>query len=576
MGLRKESSFKLWLSSCRRLGSAASILLAAAVSQAADPPTLNYLVPIGGQRGTTVTVKLGGKFKPWPVKVWTDAKGLVFKPDPKTEGILTVEIAKDAPIGVHHLRVHNDEGASWPRWFVVGHLPELTETEPNGSLQEAQALDKLPVTINGRFSKDNSEVDTFAVKLEAGQWLVASAEAFNVGAPVDASIEMLDERGAVVAFNNDGNGLDPVLAHRAERAGLYYVRIFGFWEPARADVRYLNTASAVYRLTVTTGPYARYAIPAGVQRGRKSAVHLFGWNLGSQGQAVVRQVDASGLGPEVKTFSITGTDLANRLPLLVSDAVEMREAEPNDARDQAIPLTPPCAVNGCIAAAGDEDRFALAMKKGQICYLSITAGALNSPLDSVLLIEDAKGKTLTSNDDGAGRGDPMLRWQAPADGTYVVAVRDLLGTGGRDYVYRLAVMPAKPDFKASVNDHVFRLLPGKTSEMTVTVTRIDGYAGPITAMVDGLPAGVTATAATVPAKGGKVTLTLTAADDAKPAGGPVRVLAVSTQTDQPQVRVANAQFKSQTDAKAYPIDKTDKVWVAVVPKPKKDVPKKKK
>ncbi len=83
-------------------------LLAATAAQAADPPRLDYVTPIGGQRGTTVTLELGGAFKPWPVKVWTDAKGLTFKPDEKKEGFITVEIAKDAPIGVHHLRIYND------------------------------------------------------------------------------------------------------------------------------------------------------------------------------------------------------------------------------------------------------------------------------------------------------------------------------------------------------------------------------------------------------------------------------------------------------------------------------------
>jgi hypothetical protein len=200
---------------------------------------------------------------------------------------------------------------------------------------------------------------------------------------------------------------------------------------------------------------------------------------------------------------------------------------------------------------------------------------LNSPLDAMLEIEDAAGNSVASNDDGGGKGDPKLRWTAPADGTYVAVVRDLIGTGGLEYVYRLEIKPPKPDFRATVSDHVFRMLPGKTAEMTVTVERIDGYKGAITAMVDGLPAGVTATSATVPAKGGAVTLTLTAAEDAKPAGGPVRVLAVSTQADAPQVRVATAPFKSQTDPKAYAIDNTDKIWVAVTPKPPPPEPKEK-
>src|SRR4029077_9396083 len=44
-------------------------LLLVANSRAAVP-TLDYLFPAGGQRGTSVTVTAGGKFESWPMKVW--------------------------------------------------------------------------------------------------------------------------------------------------------------------------------------------------------------------------------------------------------------------------------------------------------------------------------------------------------------------------------------------------------------------------------------------------------------------------------------------------------------------------
>jgi hypothetical protein len=227
-------------------------------------------------------------------------------------------------------------------------------------------------------------------------------------------------------------------------------------------------------------------------------------------------------------------------------------------------------MNGRIDSAGDEDRFAVALTKGVPCRFAVLSSSLGLPLDAVLTIEDETGKPLASNDDGGTGHDARLTWTPPADGTYIAAVRDLLGTGGDEYVYRLEMTfpdPAAPTFRATVENHTYTLAPGATVPMVVTVSRQDGYAGPIMVTVDHLPPGVSATAATAGAKGGKVTLTLSATADAKPAGQPVRVLAIATEGDVPLVRTALAPIKGQTHAKAIVTDTTEHVWLTVTPKP---------
>ena len=50
--------------------------------------------------------------------VWADAPGLVFRGE-KDKGKLTVEIAPDAPVGPHLVRIYTAQGASAPRFFFV-------------------------------------------------------------------------------------------------------------------------------------------------------------------------------------------------------------------------------------------------------------------------------------------------------------------------------------------------------------------------------------------------------------------------------------------------------------------------
>src|SRR5882762_2695370 len=56
------------------------------------------------------------------------------------------------------------------------------------------------------------------------------------------------------------------------------------------------------------------------------------------------------------------------------------------------------------------------------------------------------------NDDGGpGFGkDSRLRFTAPADGEYIVKLRDVRGLTGEDYAYRLTLHPPAPDFQLSV------------------------------------------------------------------------------------------------------------------------------
>jgi hypothetical protein len=99
-----------------------------------------------------------------------------------------------------------------------------------------------------------------------------------------------------------------------------------------------------------------------------------------------------------------------------------------------------------------------------------------------------------SNDDDADRKlgtDSKLLFTAPADGDYVVRVRDTRGAGGDRHVYRLIVRESAPDFRVSL-DGVNPAVPvGSGVSFTARVDRIDGFEGPVTVEIRDLPEGFT-------------------------------------------------------------------------------------
>jgi len=174
-------------------------------------------------------------------------------------------------------------------------------------------------------------------------------------------------------------------------------------------------------------------------------------------------------------------------------------------------------VNGRIERAGDQDVFRFDGKAGEEIVAEVMARRLDSPLDSILRLTDAKGKELAINDDTEDKSsalqthhaDSRILFKLPANGTYYLYLGDAQHKGGVDYGYRLRVSRPQPDFELRVTPSGINARSGATIPVTVYAIRRDGFSGEIAVHLKDAPAGFVLDGAMIPAGTDKVRMTLT-------------------------------------------------------------------
>lgn len=86
----------------------------------------------------------------------------------------------------------------------------------------------------------------------------------------------------------------------------------------------------------------------------------------------------------------------------------------------------------------------------------------------------------------AGKNSRLL-FTAPDDGLYTVHIGDTRGEGGEGFEYDLTIRAAAPSFRPQTKSITKPIHPGTGREFQVSVDRIDGYEGPVTFEINGLP-----------------------------------------------------------------------------------------
>ena len=521
----------------------ATVLLPSPAVHAAAPEATR-LFPPGGTRGTTVTVKVAGSFPVWPAAAWTERPGTLWEPRPES-GTFAVTVAPEAALGVHLVRFTTPEGATALRRFVVGHLPEIEETEPNDKPSAATAVVEPVVVVNGVLGK-GGDADLYRVTLAAGETLVAQADANRLlGTAADLTLEVADPRHALMSRNLDAAGLDPRVVFTAPAAGDYFVRVYGFPETADATIGLAGGESFVYRLTLSKHGFLVAALPSAVSPGTEAQVAPLGWGLPAESAplhvpAAALATSATGARRTI-TVAFDGVGGAVSLPVVEIPVETLPQEEGSSA-------TPPVLFSGRLSAPGQRLRHRFTATKDATYTLLVEGIAAGMAVDPLLAIEDGEGKRLAFTDEPAGK----LSWKAPAEGVYTAVVSDRRGQSGPSHGYRISIRPDLPAVTLACDVDRLAGEPGKPVELAITIGREHGFREPLDIVLVDPPARVTAAAVQSTHEGDtakKVTLVITAAE---PFSGPVRLGA----------RIAGAADPAPLPVRCGP-EGMDSVWLGI-------------
>jgi len=135
--------------------------------------------------------------------------------------------------------------------------------------------------------------------------------------------------------------------------------------------------------------------------------------------------------------------LTNEQQVLGKEGLALRRLRDNGGERK---VAVPCTLNGQIGSA-EVHRYRFTAQKGQKLVLSTVArdlvpfiaDAVPGWFQPVLTIYDAKGREVAYNDDFRFSPDPLIQFEVPKDGDYVVAINDSIFRGREDFVYRLTI-----------------------------------------------------------------------------------------------------------------------------------------
>lgn len=481
-----------------RRGMLAAMALAAffasgTILRAANPQLATTL-PRGGQRGTEVKVELIGDRLADAQEVIFHYPGITAKDlkvvDPKKVEV-TLVIAPDAKLGEHHLRLRCAGGMTYARNFWVSQFPTVAEVEPNDDFAAPQAV-PMNVTVEGEAKPE--ETDYYRISAKKGERLTVEVEGLRINSrgqamAIDPAVAIFDKDRFELAVSDDSALLrqDPVASIVVPADGEYTIEV--------RDAAFQGNGR--YRVHIGNQPRPMGIFPAGGKAGSEVEFTMLGDPKGEFKQKA-KLPDAPT--EDFAVFSQEGAlTSASGNKVRVTSYDNVLEKEPNNTVQEATPgAALPLAFNGVLSEAGDTDYFKFTAKKGERFRIRSLANKIGTPVDTVLYIYDAAGKAIGNSDDADGSSDSRIDFAAPADGEYVVRVRDMLDRGGPDYAYRIESEGYGPSILVSMPDMIrndtqylkqFDIPQGGYYAMTVNVSR-QNFGGDLAFEMPKLPAGV--------------------------------------------------------------------------------------
>jgi hypothetical protein len=355
-----------------------SILIPVSNVQSELPsPQLHRIEPLGMNAGSEIELTITGADNEGTETLVFDHPGLkaVFVKDK----VFKVSAANDVPPGTYDVRAVGAFGITNPRLFsIVRNLTETAEVEPNNTLGTAQPI-ALNSVVNGQSDANNQ--DLFKVTLAKGQRITVDCQSARLDTDLDGTLVLMVPDGRQLVSNGDYIGRDPQLDFTAPAAGDYFIEL--------RDLTYRG--GYPYRLIVSDRQSIENIFPKAIQSGQSTELTILGRNLGPGSQPstfrigdreldLIRQTATASANvtptgafrflehpthhsvlPTAATCTLVGEQLvlldSNPQTILVTDTATSMEVEPNDTRDQCMPLALPATVSGRFDRERDLDWY---------------------------------------------------------------------------------------------------------------------------------------------------------------------------------------------------------------------------
>lgn len=438
-----------------------------------------------------------------------------------------ITISDDLKPGVYELRAFTQFGLSNPLYFYVGEFPEVREKEQITPFENIpKEVFELPVVINGQIMP--GDTDRFYFNAKKGQNLVIELKGRDI-IPYMADavpgwfqgvLTLYDSKGREIAYADDYRfNPDPVIFYKVPEDGEYMIEV--------RDALYRGREDFVYRLFIGEKPFISYIFPPGGRKGTKTNVSLSGFNLPEKNLELDTEKE---VGIYKTSFFFNGIS-SNPVFYAVDELPEIIEKEPNDSIKNSYEVSIPCIINGVISKPGDIDIFKFKCPAGFKLVAEVYSRRLGYPMDSFISLMDSSGKTLISNDDYVDKNfdllthhsDSYIYFEIPESGTYYLKISDIQNHGGEEYIYRLKISPANPDFSLFVFHSSLNIIQGNTVPFYVYAVRKDGFNGEIKLKLKNPSSGFVLNGGIIPSDKNKMPITLTLNSSFIPSNKPISV-----------------------------------------------------
>ena len=214
---------------------------------AGEMPHVYHAMPLGGQRGKTVDVRLVG------VNLDTVGDGVLGEgiatakvvSHSKDSAVLRMTIPEKTAPGIYRLHV---DGASLPISFAVSEF-HGSHSDGRTARHKKDAIPlTLPAVANGTIETSHA-IDYFSFKIDEPQDVLLAVDSFQLGFHMDPIVIVYDESGKRIAYQDDPTtnsgkepaNVDPHLVVHLQP---------GRYTAAVRDNAFLGDPNFPYRLTV--------------------------------------------------------------------------------------------------------------------------------------------------------------------------------------------------------------------------------------------------------------------------------------------------------------------------------------